>query len=417
MLLSGAYFFCILFAYSLISPYRDEMGMRKLESLPWLWTGTLAATLVAAFLYAVLVSRLPRRWFVPIAYLFFAACLAGFYALFLTVAPAEHAWIGYSFYIWTSVFSLFNTAIFWGLTTDLYTSEQGKRLFGAIGIGGTLGTISGSSVPSFLVRGFDIGRSHVHIPAVQLLPISMVVLGVAVVLALRLLARLGDAPQAGGRAREPGGRPWSGVAIIARSPYLLGLCGYMLLFSVTSTFLTYLQLDIIAHSSSESDKRVAAQATVTLWANIVTLTTQVFFTGQILTRLGLLFGLLLLPVVTGGGFLALAAAGTPLMVLVVAAGRRGLHYAVDRPTREVLYTVLGPEEKYKSKSFIDTFVYRTGDQIGIWTSSGLKQAGFALAALASMAAALSLLWIGVGAALNAMNRRIARRDGGVGRGD
>ena len=207
------------------------------------------------------------------------------------------------------------------------------------------------------------------------------------------------------RTPEPGPNPFEGLRLMVRSPYLLSLCAYMMLYTITSTILNVEQLRIIAGFTAEADKRIASQATVTFYANILTLTTQVFLTGRILTRLGLLFGLLVLPVLTGIGFGAMAWAGLPMVVLVVAAARKGLHYAVDRPTREVLYTVLGPEEKYKSKSFIDTVVYRSANQEGVRTDHFMAKAGIGIAALAAV---VSVVWIGTGVALNAMNKRIAR---------
>lgn len=442
---SGAFFFCILFAYSLISPFRDEMGMRKLDKLALMWTGTLAATLVAASLYAWLVSRLPRRRFIPIAYSFFAVCLGAFYVAFVTLDAAANPWLGYAFYTWVSVFALFNTAIYRGLMADVYTPEQGKRLFGPIGVGGTLGSICGSSVPAILVRGVDVGGRHLHIPAVSLLLISIGFLVLAMLCAWRLFHMFGlmpgarakpssdecgecgyaleglaaeeghrTCPECGRRnpvlqrrpVEEPSPNPFAGITLMARSPYLLALCAYMLLFSMTSTFLNVEQLRIVG-TFSDSDKRVASQATVTLCANVLTLVTQLFLTGRILSRVGLLFGLLLQPCIVAAAFAAMAISGSPMIVLIGAAASRGLHYGVDRPTREVLYTILGPDEKYKSKSFIDTVVYRTGDQVGVWTNQFVTQKGAGV--LAGLVGALALIWAATGVALNSMNKRLSRR--------
>ena len=157
---SGTYFFCLLFSYYLLRPYRDEMGIRgDLKNLPWLFTGTAFATLAAAPLFALLVSRMPRRRFIPITYRFFATNLVVFYGLLLAFPAKGHIGIGYAFYIWLSVFNLFSVSVFWGFMADVFRSEQAKRLFGPIGVGGTLGAICGSAVPAFLVKGFAIGGS------------------------------------------------------------------------------------------------------------------------------------------------------------------------------------------------------------------------------------------------------------------
>jgi AAA family ATP:ADP antiporter len=416
---SAGYFFCILFAYYLISPFRDEMGMRQLENLRWLWTATTVATVVAAAGYSWLVSRLPRRRFIPVTYLFFAANLVVFWALFLRVPPGASGRTGQVFYVWVSVFNLFLTTVFWGFTTDLFTTEQAKRLFGAVGVGGTLGAICGSSVPATLVRGFSVGGLHFHIPAVHLLLVSVVFLILAIV-CVRRLVTLGDRARAtqgqGGAApalpaREPGRGVWAGLLLILRSPYLLTLCAYMLLFTVTSALLSFEQLRIVKASFPDSDRRVAFQASINFFANVVTLTTQLFVTGRILTRLGVMVGLMVLPVITGVGFGAIAAWSAPTVLLVVVVARRGMHYAVDRPTREVLYTVLGPEEKYKSKSFIDTVVYRGGDLLGAWTDHFLTTAGVAVAATAI---GISAVWGAAGFALGRMQRGLAARNREVG---
>src|SRR5690606_32748059 len=159
-------------------------------------------------------------------------------------------------------------------------------------------------------------------------------------------------------------------------------CLYMLMFTVTSTFLWFEQARIVKASFTESSDRVSFLATMDLLVNVLTLVTQLFVTGRLLTRLGVTAGLLLLPIVTGTGFALPWAMPGPWMLMAVQVSRRGLHYAVDRPTREVLYTVLGPEEKYKSKSFIDTFVYRGGDLLGAWADHLLSKAGLAVAGIA-----------------------------------
>ncbi len=442
---SGAYFFCILFAYYLISPYRDAMAIQgDIKKVPWLWTATTVAMLCAAPPFALMVSRLPRRRFVPLTYLFFAANLLVFYLLFLRLPGKTHLALGYTFFVWLSVFNLFMTSLFWGFMADIFTTEQAKRLFGAIGVGGTLGAIGGSSIPAMLVSGFTLGPVRVHLAAVHLLPISVAFLVLAVFCVQRLVRLAGlDRSGAGAAADscsacrqplagvpveggfrtcpacgrrepavraprpEPGRGMWTGFLLIARSPYLMTMCGYMLLFTVTSAFLAFAQYRIVQANYADKDLQVAFSGRINLFVNIVALTTQLFFTGRILTRLGLIVGLLVLPIVTALGFGALAWSSTPFMLGLVLVIRKGLHYAVDRPTREVLYTVLGPEEKYKSKSFIDTFVYRGGDVLGAWSDYALKELGIAVAGTAVV---LSVVWAGTGVTLDVLNKRLARRE-------
>lgn len=460
LLWSAGYFFCLLFAYYLLRPFRDEMGIRgDLKNLPWLWTGTTAAMLVAAPLFALLVSRLPRRRFIPLTYHFFAANLLIFFALFMAYPAKGNLAIGYAFYIWLSVFNLFAVSVFWGFMADVWSTEQGKRLFGAIGIGGTLGAICGSSVPAALVQLVQdvpiVGSWTISLKPVHLLLVSVVFLEIAVQCVRRLIrlfgldrprpridaaacpncgAALPDAQGVQGQpvcpkcglavapppstpesprrdappraSAEPGRGVFTGFLLIARSPYLLTICLYMLMFTVTSTFLWFEQARIVKASFTESSDRVSFLATMDLLVNVLTLVTQLFVTGRLLTRLGVTAGLLLLPIVTGTGFALLWAMPGPWMLMAVQVSRRGLHYAVDRPTREVLYTVLGPEEKYKSKSFIDTFVYRGGDLLGAWADHLLSKAGLAVAGIAIGVAAV---WGTAGLTLGWMQRRLAAR--------
>jgi ATP:ADP antiporter, AAA family len=204
---------------------------------------------------------------------------------------------------------------------------------------------------------------------------------------------------------EPGRGVLNGLILIARSPYLLTMAAYMLMFTITSSFLWFEQARIVKANFTVASERISYLATIDLLVNVIALCTQMFITGRLLTRLGVIAGLLLLPIVTLGGFAWLANSQVPLTLLIVQVSRRGLHYAVDRPTREVLYTVLGPEEKYKSKSFIDTFVYRGGDLAGAWTDLWLNKAGLMVAAVGM---GVAVVWMGAGTALATMQRRKVR---------
>lgn len=413
LILSALYFFLVLFSYYLLRPIRDTFGIRgDLENLPWLWTGTSLAMLGATPVFAWMVSRMPRRRFIPLTYRFFAANIVGFYAA-LTLLPHEwHTGIGYAFYIWLSVFNLFAISVFWGFMADLYRLEQSKRLFAAIAVGGTLGAIAGSAVPAFIVKQLTtaIGLSG-DASALHLMVLAAVTLELAVWCVRRLaLQGFRDGEQRGLEThREPTRRVLAGFVLIARSPYLQLLCFYMLFFTITTTFLTFEQLRLVKSLFASSDERTAAFAQMDLAANALALFTQLFVTGRLVRSLGVGAGLLLLPVLTLAGFAALwigPEAGWPMLGVFTAfyVSRRGLHFAVDRPSREMLYTPLSADAKYKSKSFIDTFVYRGGDLLGAWA-----QAIKVVAANASpIAIGACALWIGVAACLGVMNRREAR---------
>lgn len=377
---SAAYFFLLLTSYYLLRPLREAMGIAKgAEKLPWLMTGTLLVMLAVNPLFAALVSRLPRRRFIPWAYRAFGLTLLCFGVLFLKLPLHGGPALGYAFYIWLSVFNLFVVSVFWALMADVWTEAQGRRLFGMIAVGGTLGAMAGSALTEVLSRTLGLQAGWLLLLSVLLLE--------GAVQCVRALANHFELGDVAGAAREPGPGLWTGLKLMGQSRYLQLICGYMLLFTVTSTFLYLQQGDIVARTFKGQAARTAAFARVDFWVNGLSLVGQLFFTGRLLKRTGVGLALVLLPSLTLLGFGALALWPTFAVLSVVMVARRGLHYAVDRPTRELLYIPLGPEEKYKTKSFIDTFVYRAGDLLGVWAPSLLAGLGVALAGLG-----LSGLW-------------------------
>jgi AAA family ATP:ADP antiporter len=390
LLWSTAYFFLLLFGFYLLRPVREAIGIaRGADKLPWLMTGTLLAMVLANPAFAALVSRLPRRRFIPWAYRFFALNMLAFFLAFRFL-PHRSPALGYAFYIWLSVFNLFVVSVFWGLMSDVWSEGQGKRLFGFIAMGGTLGAIAGAALTGALTKGFALGGLTVKVDPLSLLLLSML----ALELAVQCVKRLVSIFQLGGAAhgtREPGPGPLEGLRLIATSRYLQLICAYILLFTITSTFLYLQQGSIVERAFSGTAARTAAFARIDVWVNVLTLATQVFLTGRIITTLGIPFVLAILPVLTLAGFGALWIWPTFGVMAVFQILRRGLHYAVDRPAREILYIPLGPEERYKSKPFIDTFVYRGGDLLGVWAPTALA----ALAIPMGLAAVgCSGLWIG-----------------------
>ena len=391
LLWSTAFFFLLLFGFYLLRPVREAIGIaRGADKLPWLMTGTLLAMALANPAFAALVSRLPRRRFIPWAYRFFALNMLAFFLAFRFLPQRGGAVLGYAFYIWLSVFNLFVVSVFWGLMSDVWSEVQGKRLFGFIATGGTLGAIAGAALTGALTKGFVVGDLRLKVDPLSLLLLSMVTLELAVQCVKRLAAifHLGNVPHG---KREPGPGPLEGLRLIATSRYLQLICAYMLFFTITSTFLYLEQGAIVERAFSGTAARTAAFARIDLWVNVLTLATQVLLTGRLLTGLGIPGVLALLPLLTLVGFGALWIWPTFAVMALFQVLRRGLHYAVDRPAREILYIPLGPEERYKSKPFIDTFVYRGGDLLGAWTPSVLA----ALAIPLGLAAVgCSGLWLG-----------------------
>jgi len=385
---SWLYIFSIFSAYYVIRPIRDEIGVAGgIENLPWLFTGTLLGMLAVNPPFAALVARLPRTRFIAITYRFFMANLVIFFLLLRVATPEQAIWVGRVFFIWTSVFNLFVVSVFWALMVDIFNAEQGKRLFGFISAGATLGGIMGSSLTAALAR---------YIPPVYLLLGSALLLEVAV-FSVRRLSRLSEAltrdPAARGEKAVIGGGVLAGIAHAFKSPYLLGIGIYMLLYSITSTFLYFEQAGIVARSFADRAARTEFFARIDLLVNILTLASQIFLTERILRALGVALTLTLLPALSAIAFGALAAAPTLAILVAFQVLRRAGNFAFARPTREVLFTVVPREDKYKTKNFIDTAVYRTGDQVGAWSYALFSFLGLGLTAIAFAAVPLSLAWL------------------------
>jgi AAA family ATP:ADP antiporter len=341
--------------------------------------------------FSALVAKLPRRRFVPLAYRFFIVNLLIFFALFTLSPESSKVWIGRAFYIWTSVFNLFVVSVFWGFMADAFESGQGKRLFGFIGVGGTLGTILGSAIVLSLVK---------VVGSAALLLISAALLEVAVQCVRQLssgiavsAARTGAAPRGD---TAIGGGVFEGITRVLRSPYLLGICGYMLLYTIGSTLLYFQQVGIVEGAEKAGDARTALLAKIDVMVNVLTVVVQAFLTGRIMARLGVAATLTIVPLISILGSLGLGFMPSITMLVGFLVLRRAGNFAVARPSREVLYTVVSREEKFKAKNFIDTFVYRLGDQVGAWSDKGLRALGLSTTAIALVAAPVAGLWLLIG---------------------
>lgn len=395
MLLSALYFFLVMAGYFVIRPLRDEMGIAGgVRNLPWLFTGTLVGMLLVHPIYTAMVSRLPRRRFIPLSYNLFAICMLIFFALLSTLTETQSIWVGRAFYVWTSVFNLFVVSIFWSVMADIFKPGQGARLFGFIAVGGTAGAIVGSAVTATLAA---------QIAPRFLLLVSIVLIEIAVVIALALLSSGGaqTSPNESGSEDPPndeiiGGGVMAGIAAVIRSPYLLGIVAYMMFYTITATFLYFEQAEIVSGVFADRSARTVFFARLDLAVNILTIVTQIFLTGRIVRWFGIAFSLAWLPLVCVIGFFGLGFVPTLAVLAAFQVFRRASNYAVARPCREMLYTVLPRETKYKAKNFIDTFVYRAGDQVGAWSYAAMGALGIGMTGIAFAAVPLAGAWLGIG---------------------
>jgi AAA family ATP:ADP antiporter len=391
------YIFAVLSSYYIMRPIRDQMGIAGgVRNLQWLFTGTLVGMLLVNLPFAYLVKKLPRSRFIPLTYRFFAVNILLFAAALHVASAAETIWIGRAFFIWVSVYNLFVVSVFWQLNVDLFSPEQGKRLFGFIAAGATIGAIAGSAITAGLAR--FVSPTLLLVGAAVLLELAVF----SVARLARLSPSLHRQPDAAREAtsdeRPLGGSIIAGITHALRSPYLLGISGFLLLFAISSTFVYFQQAAIVAHSFAGRGAQTAFLAAIDLGVNTLTLVIQLFFTGRIVLLLGVPLALALLPALTMIGFGALALVPSLGAIAAFQVVRRAGDYAIARPTREVLFTVVPREDRYKTKGFIDTFVYRLGDQVGAWSVALLGGLGPGAAALAAITiAALWLvngLWLG-----------------------
>lgn len=399
--------FAILSSYYVLRPIRDEMGVQGgVRNLAWLFSGTLIAMIVVNPVFAAMVRRFPRARFIAITYRFFMANLVLFGVVLAVATPDQDVWVGRVFFIWVSVFNLFVVSVFWAFIVDVFDAEQGRRLFGFLAAGATIGAIVGSSVTSGLAA---------HLPTYVLLAFSIVLLEVAV-FAMRRLSAIGTALHAVPGQKTAahaviGGGIFAGFAHVFRSPYLMGIGGIIVLYTVTSTFLYFLQASAAATYFETRAERTAFFANIDLAVNVLTLVAQIFITGRMLKTAGVAITLSALPVFSLIGFGVLAAAPGLIVLVVVQVLRRVGNFAFAKPARELLFTVVSREDKYKSKNVLDTVVYRAGDQIGSWSYTALGALGLGMAGISLVAVPLAALWIGLSFWLGTVQQ--ARAGGGV----
>lgn len=399
VLLGGfLYYFCLLCSYYILRPIRDEMGVRGgVENMQWLFTATFFAMLVAVPIFAALAARFPRVRLISAVYGIFIACIFGFW-LWLR-ADVAMEWGARAFFVWLSVFNLFVVSVFWSFMADLCDDRQAARLFGAIAAGGSAGAILGPGITGILAQQLE--------PA-NLLPIA------AGVLALTLPCLWGldrwshrpkeSEPRSDGNEGALGGTLLEGVQAVLRSRYLLGICAFIWLYTTLATFLYFAQAELVAQAFADSGDRTSAFAAIDFATNALTVGVQLFVTARLVQWLGLGRALALVPLVVAIGFLVLAAAPGLLVIATFQVLRRAGNYAVAKPGREMLFTVVPRMEKYKSKNFIDTVVYRGGDAIAGWIYTALAAFGLGLTGISLTAVPLAALWAAIGYRLGVLQR-------------
>ena len=385
-LLAAGQFFCLLFGYFMLRPLRETMGLRDgVDVLRNLVLATITTMVVANVVYGFVASRVPRVVLVPGVYGFAIVSLGGFLSVLMGSGGEPGRWTGYAFFVWLSVFNLFAVSVFWSLMADVFTLEQGKRLFGFIGVGGTAGAIAGLSLVWKLAP--SLGTFGLMATASVLIAASG---AIAVVMSRWASAH-------GSEGEPVNGASWSGLTHLLGSRYLSAIGTVVLIYTVLSTLLYFEKARIIEATVENDADRTAVFAAIEWWAQVLTILIQVFLTGRLMKWLGVGVLLAVVPAVSVIGFATLGLVPSLAVVAVFEAVRRATNFSLSKPARETLFTVVSRDEKYKAKAGIDTFVYRGGDTVGTLADDLLARLAVpvALVAVPLGAAGVGLsLWLG-----------------------
>ena len=374
------YFFFLLGGYFMLRPLRGAVAASNAEILHWLYTGTFLAMLAIVPVFGFLVSRFRRGQFIPAIYLFFISHLVLFAIGF--EGDATPMWMQRAFYIWLSVFNLFVVSVFWSFMADIFRPGQAQRLFGFIMAGGSIGAIIAPSITKSVVP--EYGATGVMFMASTLLL-------VATILAI-FLGRYTRKQRENQPTEVIGGSVWEGAVRVFRSEYLLYACLLMLLHNLTSTFLFNGLAVLVSEHISGFDERTTFFSHIDQVVQVLAFLFQFFITSRLVGYLGMSKTLVLIPALLAGGLIILGSSMGLVLFAAVQVAQRSLNYGVLGPAKEMLFTVVDRETKYKSKNFIDTVVYRGSDVTASWIFKGLTSAGISLAHIAWIYVPIMGIW-------------------------
>lgn len=393
------FFFCLFASYFMLRPVRETMGIAGgVQNLQWLFTATFVVMLVAIPFYGACCKWLPRRRFVPWVYAFFIANLLAF--AFATRTMPDSVWLARVFYVWLSVFNLFVVSVAWSLMADVFRPEQARRLFALIAAGASAGGLAGPVLGGWLVG--RIGLTGLMLLSAALLAATLPVVGYLFGWRHRHGAGAVDAasPSAASApdpAQPVGGGLWAGLALVMRSRYLLGISLFVILLATSSTFLYFEQARLVAAAFPTRAQQTQVFSALDATVQALTILVQIFFSGRVARRYGVTALLTAVPLAVTGGFLLLAMWPTFGVLAAAMIVRRVGEYAMLRPGREMLFTVVDPETKYKAKNVIDTAIYRAGDAVSAWVKTAIDALSGHPATVALAGAALAIGWAWLGA--------------------
>jgi AAA family ATP:ADP antiporter len=390
VLVAFVYFFFLMASYFILRPLRDTMGtVYGVAHLQELFTGTFVVSFIVAPVYAGFASRVRLSTFLPWVYGFIALTMVAFYGLFEAVP--NNRWVAAAFYVWLSTFNLLTISVFWSMMADIFSKSQAKRLFGFVAAGGTVGTIAAPAFITFFVN--TVGTNTLLLISAAGFVITGALVRVLETEKRKFTAADGEA-QKTTLDRRLGGNPFDGFILLFRSRYLLMIALFLLLMTWISTVIYFQLSDTISHEFATKAARTRAFATIDLAVNSAAVLIQIFGTGRFLERFGVTAGLLLNPVIMVIAFLAVALSPALMVLGGVQVVRRVAEYAVAKPSRDMLFTAVDQQAKYKAKNVIDTVVYRFGDLTSAWLSAMILP--FGVAGLAVFGVVISIFWFPIG---------------------
>ncbi len=413
VLIHGAiWFFLILASYYILTPIREQISSTYgVENLSGMFWGTFISMLVAIPLYSMLVGKIHRRWLVPSIYAFFIATLLLFYVAMRGLPEEYQVWVARVLFVWISVYGLFIVSFFWSVVGDMLSTAQGRRVFGVIASGGSLGALVGSQVARRLVGPLGVANLLV-VPAVLLFVGLLVYFSLENTFQRSLSSADSDSPQIKS-GRATGGNPFAGFWAVLQSKYLAAICLYGICMATCGTTVYFQQSEIVNAAFETQEARTEYFADVNFSVSIVTFVFQFLIVGWLMRTIGLGWTLATLPLAYVVGLTALAISPTIGVMAVISVIGRSAEYGLCNPAREVLFTTVNREDRYKAKSFIDTVVRRGGDSfVGSVYRKLSSSGGGAMAALSWVVIGVALFWALLSLFIGKENANVAARVGG-----
>lgn len=396
VMVAFAFVFTLMAAWYILRPVRDAMASDWTDTeVSFLWNINFFVSVGVVALYGVAVSRIQFRYLVPSVYAFFALSFIGFY--FGVSGVQDRVLIDKIFYVWVSVFSLFHISVFWSFMSDLYTKEQSNRLFAFIAAGSSAGALVGPLIPALFAENFGTDTLMLIAAIALIVPIILVLY----LERLKVVDLHNEAVHADLAAAKIGGKPFAGFKMFVSNPYLLAIGAFILLYTAIGSFVYFEQKNLLAEYTRE--ERTEILAMVDWVVNVLTFGIGMFATSRIVKSFGMATTLALVPVFIAAGLLILAFAPILIIVLALQVARRAGNYAITRPAREMLFTAVDRETRFKAKPVIDIAVYRGGDALSSIAFAGLTDGlGLGLGAMAGVGAGIAAVWAMVGRYLGSL---------------